>query len=92
MKDRIAKSNEDRNPPIALEVGKTVFRKENRRNKLTPRFKKHTVKGDKGLYHTKTKIFIKKKLRKEQNSNIGHILQILLRNGTSYQNSNTGGV
>jgi len=92
MKDTIAKSNEDRNPPIALEVGKTVFRKENRRNKLTPRFKKHTVKGDKGLYHTKTKIFIKKKLRKEQNSNIGHILQILLRNGTSYQNSNTGGV
>jgi len=49
MKDRIAKSNEDRNPPIALEVGTTVFRKENRRNKLTPRFKKHTVKDDKGL-------------------------------------------
>lgn len=49
MKDRIAKINENRNPPEALEEGKTVFRKENRRNKLTPRFSKHQVKQDKGL-------------------------------------------
>lgn len=74
IKDRITKNKENRNPPEALEEGKTVFRKKNRRNKLLPRFSKHQVKQDKGqsLFHTKIKRFINRKLRKKHNSNYSY--------------------
>jgi len=45
---KIKKLNENRTQPIAVQEGDTVFRKENRRNKLTPRFTKHKLTNDNG--------------------------------------------
>lgn len=44
----IEKLNKDRKEPIQVETQDIVFRKENRRNKLTPRFSKQTVLTDGG--------------------------------------------
>lgn len=45
----IEKLNEERRDPIQVETQDVVFRKENRRNKLTPRFSKQTALTDGGL-------------------------------------------
>jgi len=42
-KRRIDRLNENRTDPPDLPVGTSIFCKENRRNKITPRFSKHTV-------------------------------------------------
>lgn len=46
MEARVDKLNKDRTQPITVVAEDTVFRKENRRNKLTPRFSKHKVLKD----------------------------------------------
>jgi len=53
--NKILKLNEDRVLPIAVQEGDTVFRKENRRNKLTPRFTQHKVADDNGVTFTTNK-------------------------------------
>lgn len=46
---RIEAANVDRQSPVTVQPGDIIFRKENRRDKLTPRFSKHKVMGDNGL-------------------------------------------
>jgi len=52
---RIEAANVDRQNPVTVQPGDIIFRKENRRDKLTPRFSKHKVMGDNGLTLTSTK-------------------------------------
>jgi len=52
---RIEAANVDRQNPVTVQPGDIIFRKENRRDKLTPRFSKHKVMGDNGLTLTFTK-------------------------------------
>jgi len=64
--ERTRKLNEGRKEPMELEKGDVVHRKENRRNKLTPRFTEHTVDEDNGVtFVTKRKQKIhKSKIKK----------------------------
>lgn len=48
-KERIQKLNGTRTDPIPVTPEDIVFRKENRRNKITPRFSKHIVRADHGI-------------------------------------------
>lgn len=58
--------NETRTDPITLQPDTLILRKENRRNKITPRFSIHKVKHDKGrtLITTKNQKLHKSKIRK----------------------------
>lgn len=47
--ERNQKQNETRTDPLPLTAEDIVFRKENRRNKITPRFSKHIVRTDHGI-------------------------------------------
>lgn len=49
VKKRIEKLNKSRIKPKNLKTNDIVFRKENRRNKITARFSKHVVKNDKNI-------------------------------------------
>lgn len=51
----IGKLNQERKDAIQVETEDVVFRKENRRNKLTPRFSKQTVNTDEGVTFTTNK-------------------------------------
>jgi len=64
--ERTRKLNEGREEPMELEKGDVVHRKENRRNKLTVRFREHTVDEDNGVtFVTKRKQKIhKSKIKK----------------------------
>jgi len=64
--ERTRKLNEGRKEPMELEKGDVVHRKENRRNKLTPRFTEHTVDEYNGVTLV-TKRYINKKLKKGLN-------------------------
>lgn len=48
-RNRIENLNKNRKIPKLLHPNDTVYRKENRRNKITPRFSKHKVKYDKNV-------------------------------------------
>lgn len=63
---RLAKLNKDRETPVQLEPNDTIFRKENRRNKITPKFSLHKVDRDKGVTFltTKGQKLHKQKIRK----------------------------
>jgi len=45
----LAKLNKDRETPVQVEPNDKIYRKENRRNKITPRFSLHKVDRDKGV-------------------------------------------
>lgn len=64
----IDRLNENRNAPQAYNVGTDIYRKENRRNKLTPRFSKHKVKINKNvtLVTNKNQKFHKSKVKKKR--------------------------
>lgn len=49
VNNRIDRLNQNRQEPTNFEENETVFRKECRRNKLTPRFTKHKIKKDKKI-------------------------------------------
>jgi len=68
---RIEAANVDRQSPVTVQPGDIIFRKENRRDKLTPRFSKHKVMGDNGLTLTSTKPqkIHKEKIRRLTNLN-----------------------
>jgi len=51
----IGKLNQERKEAIQVETEDVVFRKENRRNKLTPGFSKQTVNTDEGVTFTTNK-------------------------------------
>lgn len=63
---RTLKLNENRKDPMDLQPDTLVLRKENRRNKTTPRFSIHNVKHDKGrtLITTRNQKLHKSKIRK----------------------------
>lgn len=63
----IEKLNESRNDPTEYNVDTDIYRKENRRNKLTPRFSRHRVKVNKNitLLTNKNKKFHKSKIKKK---------------------------
>lgn len=63
---RTLKLNENREDPMDLQPDTLVLRKENRRNKTTPRFSIHNVKHDKGRTHitTRNQKLHKSKIRK----------------------------
>lgn len=63
---RLAKLNVDRETPIPVEENNTIYRKENRRNKTTPRFSLHNVERDRGLtlITTRGQKLHKQKIRK----------------------------
>lgn len=63
---RTLKLNETRTDPITLQPDTLILRKENRRNKITPRFSIHKVKHDKGrtLITTENQKLHKSKIRK----------------------------
>lgn len=48
-KNRIEKFNRDRVQPKTLQVNDIIYRKESRRNKITPRFSKNKVQNDKKI-------------------------------------------
>jgi len=79
---RLAKLNKDREPPILVEENNTIYRKENRRNKITPRFSLHKVERDRGitLITTRGQKLHKQKIRK-------HIKRTV--NTQSQSNTNT---
>lgn len=52
---RIEAANMDRQEPDPAQVDNTIFRRENRRDKLTPWFSKHKVLDDNALTLTTTK-------------------------------------
>lgn len=57
IKNRIAKSNENRSQPENIKTGETVFRKENRKNKSTTRFISNqyiTIESEEHLYRLLT--------------------------------------
>jgi len=72
----------DREPPILVEENNTIYRKENRRNKITPRFSLHKVERDRGitLITTRGQKLHKQKIRK-------HIKRTV--NTQSQSNTNT---
>lgn len=69
---RLAKLNKDREPPIPVEENNIIYRKENRRNKTTPRFSLHKVGRDKGiaLITTRGQKLHKQKIRRHIKRNI----------------------
>jgi len=52
---RIELANRDRHEPMQLVLNETILRKENRRDKLPPRFSKHKLVEQHGLTITTTK-------------------------------------
>lgn len=65
---RIEKLNSDRQEPLNYEEDDYIYRKECRRNKLTPRFSKHKVKQNNKstLLTTQNKKLHKSKIRKKR--------------------------
>lgn len=65
---RIEKLNADRQDPLDYDVDNYIYRKECRRNKLTPRFSRHKVKQNNKatLLTTKNTKLHKSKIRKKQ--------------------------
>ena len=66
VQERTLKLNQDREEPTTLQTDDITYRKENRRNKLTPRFSCQKVAEDNGLTittHKRQKIH-KSKLKK----------------------------
>jgi len=51
----LAKLHKDRETTVQVAPNDTIFRKENRRNKITPRFSLYKVDRDKGVTFLTTK-------------------------------------
>lgn len=66
VQQRTEKLNTSRGEPTTVQPNSTIFRKENRRNKLTPRFSLHRTAKDKGktLVTTRNQKIHKSKIRK----------------------------
>jgi len=66
MNHTIDKLNKDRTQPASLRTDDVIFRRENRRNKLTPRFSEHKVLKDNKITLISTR---KQKLHKAKIKN-----------------------